>query len=262
MDPVGAQCGDGSSGRRAETDHDCAASWSVLSGGSDETQGVEDRAVPGEFVVLVEYVQAEVTLPGPVVHRFEGDEGEALVDRGLCQLGVLHTVGPPPEGATGRDLGHVRCLGLGEQEDIGGLDDLRPLCDPAHTRLHVPGFELEVRSVPAFDDHPRPDVRIDAIEVMRMKGQATLVLHRGSREDAERQEGARPGLRGVWGVLRIGGGEGRLSGAGHPGSHHRGTGTSSDSSVGRYSTAPTGRGPMGAVLRVEQVRRGCPRARR
>ena len=45
-----------------------------------QLHGVQHRAVAGELVVLVEDVQAEAAVVGPVVHRLPGDQRQAAVD--------------------------------------------------------------------------------------------------------------------------------------------------------------------------------------
>ena len=256
MDPVGVQGGDGPARCGAEPDHHRAQPGPVVAGGPREAQGVKDRAVPGELVVLVEHVQTEVALPGPVVHRLEGDEGEPTVDRGLRQPGVLHTVRPAPQDATLRDLGHLSQLGFREQQHVGGVDHLGALRHPPHARLDKAGIELEVGGVAAFDDHACAEVRLDPVQVPGMYRESTLVLHGGAREQTEAEEFA---SRGDTIASGGGGGGGRVSGSGHPDSHHQGTESSSWSDYMRPDTgaarrragAARGIGPMTLRTRAE-----------
>ena len=69
----------------------------VVAGRPDQLQGVQHRAVAGQLVVLVEHVQAERAVGGPVVHRLERDQGQPPVDGQLGDLRVLDAVRPAPQ---------------------------------------------------------------------------------------------------------------------------------------------------------------------
>ena len=97
VDAVGVEGRDRAAGRGAEADDDGAQAAAVVTGGTGQGQGVQHRAVAGQFVVLVEHVQAEAAVAGPVVHRLERDQGELLVDRQLGDGPVLDAVRPAPE---------------------------------------------------------------------------------------------------------------------------------------------------------------------
>ena len=224
MDPLGVQRRDGTACGGAETDDDGAAPRTEMTGDPGEAHRMQDRAVAGELVVLVEDVQAVVPAPRPVVHRLESDQGEAAVDRRLRHRRVLHAVGPAPQHTARGDLLDIGELRLGQEQHVGRCDHLVPLGDAAHARLDVSGLEREPGRVTTLDDHPGAEVRVDAVEVERMDRQAALVLHRGLGEHAEGEQVIAPSrLRG----RARGRCSGRSSGAGHPASHRRGTGVSS-----------------------------------
>ncbi len=110
VDAVCVQRGDRTAGGGAESDHRSAQPPTVASGDAGQLHGVQDRAVAGELVVLVEDVQAHAPVTLPVVHRLEGDQGQPTIDGDLGQGRVLHAVRPAPDDLFGPHL--LEILGL------------------------------------------------------------------------------------------------------------------------------------------------------
>src|SRR5680860_1210623 len=89
---VRLECGHCATGSCAEADHGSTKPSTVVACGADDLQGVQHGAVSGQFVVLVEHVQVEGAVGGPVVHRLERDQRQPPVDGLLGKLLILHTV--------------------------------------------------------------------------------------------------------------------------------------------------------------------------
>jgi len=62
VDAVRVEGGDRAPAGRSEPDDGAPKPATVVAGRTDERQGVQDRAVPGELIVLVEDVQAELAV--------------------------------------------------------------------------------------------------------------------------------------------------------------------------------------------------------
>jgi hypothetical protein len=67
----------------------------------------------------VEDVQAKTAITGPVVHGFECDQGQLLVNGQLRDGAVLDAVRPAPEDLPVPQFGQVRRLRLGQEYDVG-----------------------------------------------------------------------------------------------------------------------------------------------
>ena len=75
----------------------------VIAGHPGELEGVDDGAVAGQLVVLVEDVEVERAVAAPMVHLLPGDQRQPALDGDLGDLLVLHAVHPSPEhGALGQ----------------------------------------------------------------------------------------------------------------------------------------------------------------
>ena len=127
----GTACG------RSEADDDRGQATAVVAGRAAQLQGVDDGAVPGELIVLVEDVQAEAAVAAPVVHGLPRDEREALVDGELRDLGILHAVRPAPQHLALPQGLHVGGLRLGQQHDVGPVENLCPIEHAAHEGLEL-----------------------------------------------------------------------------------------------------------------------------
>ena len=136
VDAVGVQRRHGAAGGGPEADHDGAQPAAVVAGGTGQRQGMQHGAVAGELVVLVEDVQAEAAVAGPVVHGLEGDQRELLVDRQLGDGPVLDAVRPAPEDLPVPEFGQVLGLRLGQEDDVGFGQQLlsRARCAPRGVR--------------------------------------------------------------------------------------------------------------------------------
>ena len=132
VDTVGVQRRHGAAGGGAEADHDGAQPAAVVSGGTGQRQGMQHGAVAGELVVLVEDMQAEAAVAGPVVHGLEGDQREFLVDRQLGDGPVLDAVRPAPEDLPVAEFGQVLGLRLGQEDDVGVRQQLLSRRDAPH----------------------------------------------------------------------------------------------------------------------------------
>lgn len=113
---------------------------------------MDDGGVPRELIVLVEYMQAEAPVGVPVVHRFEGDEGEPLVDRQLRDLGVLHAVGPAPHRLPVAKREQIDRLHLGQKDHLAALDQLGAAENSSHVRSQVVIRHVEFGSVAGLDE--------------------------------------------------------------------------------------------------------------
>gem|GEM_PF-4410293 len=119
VNAMGVERGHGAAGGRAEADHHGTEASAVVTCGTGERECMKHRTVPGQLIVLVEDVQPETTVAGPVVHGFEGDECELLVDGQLGDGTVLDTVRPAPEDLAVAQFGEVFRLRLGQEHDVG-----------------------------------------------------------------------------------------------------------------------------------------------
>jgi hypothetical protein len=118
----------------SEADHDRAQPTAVVARRPDERERMQHRGVAGQLVVLVEDVQVEVPIAGPVVHGLEGDQRQPLIDSDLGDRGVLNAVWPAPE-----DLSFAHCLeivrhGFGEHDDLPLREELLARLDSADQR--------------------------------------------------------------------------------------------------------------------------------
>ena len=75
---VGVQSGHRAPAGRTETDS-CAKRPPIFTGDPQQLHGVQHRAVAGQFVVLMENVQAKRAVAVPVVHRLKRDQGQLAV---------------------------------------------------------------------------------------------------------------------------------------------------------------------------------------
>ena len=145
-------------GGRSEADHHRTQPTPVITGRSRDLHSVEDGAVAGDLVVLVEDVKVKRTIAVPVVHRLEGDQCELLVDGHLREYLVLHAVRPPPEDLPDTHFGDVAEQRLGLQNDVALLDELltsSEACDPALEL--VVGHAVAI-PVATFEVDARPEV--------------------------------------------------------------------------------------------------------
>ena len=117
-DPERRQARDRAAGGGAEADHRGAQAPAVVARRADQLQRVQHRAVARQLVVLVEHVDAEVALAGPVVHRLEGDQRELAVDRQLRHPRVLDAVRPAPHDLAGAQRLEIVGQRLGQQDDV------------------------------------------------------------------------------------------------------------------------------------------------
>ena len=185
MDAVGVQCRDGAAGGGAEADDDGAQPAAVVAGGAGQRQRVQHRAVAGEFVVLVEDVQAEAAVAGPVVHRLEGDQRELLVDGQLGDGPVLDAVRPAPEDLPVAELGQVLGLRLGQEDDVGFRQQLRARGDAPHQRRQLGVGNAEALAVAFLEDQLLPEFRGDAVQMQGVDREAPLVGFACAGEDSE-----------------------------------------------------------------------------
>ena len=170
---------------------------------------MQDRAIAGELVVLVEDVDHELAVLTPVIHRLPGDQRHAAVDGRLRHLAVLHAVRPAPD-----DLARAQCpkvLGqrLGEQEHVALGEELLARAQPRDQRPQLRVGEPEPIAVAVLEEHARAQVGIDALEVRGMDRLPALVGLAGRRDDTEGQLVHRDESMG--GSSRLAGRECRLS---------------------------------------------------
>ena len=183
MDAVGVEGRHRAAGRGPEADDDGAQAPAVVTGGPGQRQGVQHGAVAGQLVVLVEHVQAEAAVAGPVVHRLEGDQRELLVDRQLGDGPVLDAVRPAPEDLPVAQFGQVLGLRLGQEDDVGLGQYLRAGGDAPHERRQLGVRDAETLAVAFLQDQLLPEFRGDAVQVEGMDREAALVrLPRGGKD--------------------------------------------------------------------------------
>ena len=148
---------------------------------------MQDRGVPGDLVVLVQHVEAERPVRGPVVHRLEGDHRQSPVDRLLGDLDVLYAVRPSPENLPRTHLGEVRRQRLGKQDDVRVREQLLVRTEPADQRPELLVRHAEVLAVSGLEEHPVPQLRLDAVEVTGVDRQPPLVGLARPRDDPDAQ---------------------------------------------------------------------------
>ncbi len=161
---------------RPEADDGRPQAAAVLARRPDELHGVQHRAVPGQLVVLVEDVQAERAVGGPVVHRLEGDQRQPPVDAQLGDLLVLHAVRPAPQDLPFPQAGQILGQRLGQQDDIAAGDEL--ITGPQagdHGRQLLVGHP-ELIAVTALEVQALAQVSIDPLDMQRVDRQPALVL--------------------------------------------------------------------------------------
>ena len=118
----------------AEADHRGAQRAAVVAADPEQREGVQDRAVARQLVVLVEDVETKSPSLAPVVHRLPGDEGHAPVDGELGHLAVLDAVRPAPDDLPGAQRLEVLGQRLGQQEHVALREELLARAQPADQR--------------------------------------------------------------------------------------------------------------------------------
>ena len=136
---------------------------------------MQHRTVPGELVVLMENVQAKTAVAGPVVHGLKGDERELLIDGQLGDGTVLHTVGPAPERLAIAEFGKILGLRLGQEDDVTVGDQFLTSAESANQRFKLAVRDAETLAVAMLEAELLPDVRRNALQMLRMDGEAPLV---------------------------------------------------------------------------------------
>ena len=185
--PVRVQGRDGPAGGRAEPDHDRAQPAPVVAGHPESCQGVQHRAVPGHLVVLVEHVQVERAVVGPVVHGLERDQVEPLVDRELGESRVLHAVRPAPQGLSLAELGDVLEQRFGQHDDVAPGDQLRARQEARHEGGQLLVRHAERLAVTALQVDAVSEIGRDPVQVQRVDRQPPLVGLAEPRDDSERE---------------------------------------------------------------------------
>ena len=124
LDAERRQAGDRPPAGGSEADDRGSQPAPVIAGHPGELEGVDDGAVAGQLVVLVEDVEVERAVAAPMVHLLPGDQRQPALDGDLRDLLVLHAVHPSPEhGALGQ-LEQVRRHRLRDQQHVARLDQL------------------------------------------------------------------------------------------------------------------------------------------
>ena len=131
---------------------------------------MQNRAVAGELVVLVEDMEVESAIAVPVVHRFPGDDRRPGVDRGLGQLLVLDAVGPAPEDLTFPHLGDIGRQRLRLKQHVAFGDQFFVAAMPTNQRREVGIAEAEVAAVAMLEEDPLSQVLVYVRDVARMEG--------------------------------------------------------------------------------------------
>jgi hypothetical protein len=136
---------------------------------------VQHRAVTGQFVVLVEDVQGELAVAGPVVHRLERDQSQVSIDGQSGDLLALHAVRPPPQHLPVTQVGEIRRQGLGQQDDVTVGDEPLTGQQSGHLGCQLPVGDTEALTVALFEKDAPAQVRVDAPEVQRVDRQPPLM---------------------------------------------------------------------------------------
>jgi len=198
--------GDRASRRGSEPDDDGAQPTAVVAGQAGELQPVQDRAVAGHLVVLVEDVQAEPLVAGPVVHRLERDERQSLVDGHLGQGAVLDGVRPSPQDLSRAHLLEVDGLRLGQEHDVRAAEQVLARGEPLDERGQLLVGEPERLAVAPLEDEVGPQHLVDPVEVQGVEGQTAFVRLARRRHDSKGQGHLRcpiPGPARTGGVLSL-----------------------------------------------------------
>ena len=173
---MGVEGGHRPAGRGTEADHDRGQALAVVAGDARDLHRLDHRAVARELVVLVEDVEADRAVAGPVVHRLEGDQRELLVDGHLGELRVLHAVGPAPQDLPGTEGGDVGVLRLGQQHHVRLGQELGARGEPGDVRRERAVGGAEALAVPVLEPDLRPEVGVQQRDVLRVQRQPELVL--------------------------------------------------------------------------------------
>jgi hypothetical protein len=97
-----------------------------------------------------------------VVHGFERDERQPLVDRELRQFLVLNAVRPPPQDLSISHPGEITEYRLGLQQDVALLDQLLARPEAADPRAQLIVADAESGTVTLFEEDAVPHVFRDA----------------------------------------------------------------------------------------------------
>ena len=186
VDAVGVEGGHRSAGGRPEADDDCAQPATVVTGAAGELQCLQHRAVAGELVVLVEHVEPDVAVAGPVVHGLEGDQGQPPVDGELGELGILDAVGPAPQDAALASSRRSACCGFGSTTTSDWHEDLLTRGRTPATRSDRARSETPKRSpYPCSSVIRARRSASSPRQVLRVEREPVLVLLGGRADDPE-----------------------------------------------------------------------------
>ena len=175
----------------AEADHRGAQAAAVVAGDPEQLQRVQDRAVAGQLVVLVEDVDAEVAVrasSGSSPPRRSASARRSMaswvISRSCTQCGQPQTTWP------GRSVCEVLGQRLGQQDHVALREAAprasaarRPAARAARRRTPKP------LAVAVLEEHPRAQLGVDALDVRGMDRQPALVGLARRRDDAEGQSG-------------------------------------------------------------------------
>jgi hypothetical protein len=124
----------------------------------------------------MEHVDEEPPRRRPVIHRLPSDQCQTLVDTDLRELGILDRVWPPPEHLPLVKARNILQSGFGQQHDVAGGNDLLTRTNSRDLLGKMRLGDAETVAIAPLQKHPRPQVRIDSVEVLRMDRQPELVF--------------------------------------------------------------------------------------
>ena len=146
---------------------------------------MQNRAVTGHLVVLMEDVQPEGTIGRPVVHCLERDQRQPPVDAQLGDLLVLDTMRPAPQDLPLPHLREVQWLRLGQQDDIAFREELLTGAKPCHAGRELLVGHAETLTVAALKVDAFPQISIDPLDMQRMDREPPFVLLQRPRHDSQ-----------------------------------------------------------------------------
>ena len=179
----------------AEADHRGPQPAAVVAGRPAQLQRVQDRAVAGQLVVLVEDVDAEGARRGS---SGSSPPRRSASGRGRSPTCVIarpaRSAASPTRPARGAASRRSSASGLGSTIDVAPREQLLARQQPADQRRQLVVGDAEPLAVPALEEEPPAHARVDALDVRRVDRQPPLVRLARRRDDAGSQVAHRASL--------------------------------------------------------------------
>ena len=166
----------------SEADHRGAQPAAVVPARAQQRERVQDRAIAGELVVLVEDVKAEVAVVGPVIHGLPGDERQTAVDGELGHLAVLDAVRRHPHRTwPGRIVVRSAATGLGSRITSHSAISSSRVSRPLTCTVRLSSEKSNPIPVALLKEDVAPHVGAASLDLLRVDRQPVLVSFRDPR---------------------------------------------------------------------------------